>query len=187
MNERKSRILEAATSLFAQYGPAKTTMNDIAREAGVARQTLYNAYPNKDEVLRAVMRMASDKMHTQVMADWGEAKGLGAKLDIYFAAGPLTWYDMAKSSPQMAELFDGLHQVAKVEMAQVGQQWVASFAHMLEAEGVPAGQCETLADYVFSTAGNAKYNADNRAVVEGRLDLLKASVLALISEGQVAE
>ncbi len=182
MNERNSKILDAAKALFSRYGPVKTTMNDIAREAGVARQTLYNAYPNKDEVLRAVLRQSVEEMHGQVLADWGRANGLAEKLDIYFEAGPLTWYDLAQSSPEMAELFDGLHKIAKLEMDQAAALWVQAFQEMLADEGVPEGQRLGLADYICSTSGNAKYNAKSRETVVTRLALLKSSVLALIAQ-----
>ena len=60
MTEKNSQILDAAQSVFARYGVSKTTMNDIAREAGIARQTLYNKYPGKSEVLRACVRQYGD-------------------------------------------------------------------------------------------------------------------------------
>ena len=57
MNSRTQNILEAAQIVFARYGVSKTTMSDIAREAGVARQTVYNAFATKNEVLREVVRL----------------------------------------------------------------------------------------------------------------------------------
>ncbi|MCB0031981.1 MAG: helix-turn-helix transcriptional regulator, partial [Anaerolineales bacterium] len=35
--ERETRILQAAAQLFAHYGFDKTTVSDIAREAGVSK------------------------------------------------------------------------------------------------------------------------------------------------------
>jgi len=179
MSARNIKILEAAGQLFARYGVSKTTMNDIARDAGVARQTLYNAYPSKDEVLRAVIRLDIEETHRAVVTAWDEAGGLGEKLDIFFNAGPLKWYDMVQSSPDMAELFDGLHKVAKVELDQAAALWTASFADALAKEGVSEARRDGLADFIYSTSGNAKYNAQDRTVVETRLAMLKASVLAL--------
>ena len=61
MSERKVQILRAAEIVFSRYGVSKTTMNDIAKTAGVARQTLYNEYPNKESVLRATLRFGAEK------------------------------------------------------------------------------------------------------------------------------
>jgi TetR/AcrR family transcriptional repressor of mexJK operon len=52
-------ILEAATALFHEKG-ATTSMDEIARRAGVSRQTLYNRFPSKTEVARALAARRSD-------------------------------------------------------------------------------------------------------------------------------
>lgn len=49
--EVEQRILEAAEELFLHYGYDKTTMSDVAREAGIAKSTLYTRYPRKDKLL----------------------------------------------------------------------------------------------------------------------------------------
>jgi len=48
-----SRILDAATELFRAHGYRKTDMDDIARSVGLARNSLYRYYPNKDFILLA--------------------------------------------------------------------------------------------------------------------------------------
>ena len=68
MSERKVQILKAAEIVFSRYGVSKTTMNDIAKTAGVARQTLYNEYPNKESVLRATLRFGAEKTMADVEA-----------------------------------------------------------------------------------------------------------------------
>lgn len=46
-------ILEAAVKRFRYYGIAKTTMQEIAQDAGVAVGTLYLYFKNKDELVVA--------------------------------------------------------------------------------------------------------------------------------------
>lgn len=49
----QERGLDAALALVARWGVTKTTLGDVAREAGVARATLYRAFPGgKDELFR---------------------------------------------------------------------------------------------------------------------------------------
>ena len=48
---RRDQILRAATELFVAYGYKKTTMDDVAGAAGVAKGTLYLYYRNKAELL----------------------------------------------------------------------------------------------------------------------------------------
>ncbi len=60
IDERKSEaILEAATALFAEKGVA-ASMEEIARRAGVSKQTLYNRYASKVEIGRALAERRSD-------------------------------------------------------------------------------------------------------------------------------
>lgn len=185
MSDRNTRILEAAQSVFARYGVGKTTMNDIAREAGVARQTLYNSYPGKDEVVRAVVQNSFEQTFQQVADAWQTAHSLEDKLDVFFELGPLAWYDAVESSPDAAEFLDGVHMVAKEEMERAGQRGTEVFSAMLHeyAPGLAntPGGIEAIAEFIYSTAINAKKNAANRQVLEQRLAVLKASVLAMVA------
>ena len=50
-DEGRRVFLDAAMRCFALLGPDRTTMVDIARAAGVTRQTLYNHFPGGKETL----------------------------------------------------------------------------------------------------------------------------------------
>lgn len=51
--EQKQRaLLDAAIGVFARFGYRKTSMDDIARAAGVSRQGLYLLFSNKEELFR---------------------------------------------------------------------------------------------------------------------------------------
>jgi AcrR family transcriptional regulator len=43
-------ILDAMDTLMARYGYRKTTMDDLAREAGISKRTIYLYFPSKEEV-----------------------------------------------------------------------------------------------------------------------------------------
>jgi len=59
IDEQKSQaIMAAAVDLFARKG-AKASMAEIARMAGVSKQTLYNRYPSKAELARALLTQRS--------------------------------------------------------------------------------------------------------------------------------
>jgi AcrR family transcriptional regulator len=52
--ETRSRILDAAIECFAHFGNDKTTVNDVARAAGVSRQTVYRYFSDRTALLEAV-------------------------------------------------------------------------------------------------------------------------------------
>jgi AcrR family transcriptional regulator len=53
--ETRTSLLGAATELFTTKGWANTGMRDVAREAGVAVETLYSHYSSKRKLLDAVI------------------------------------------------------------------------------------------------------------------------------------
>ncbi len=50
----RRRIVEAATACLDRAGLAKTSLSDVAAEAGVTRQTVYRYFPSLKDILRAV-------------------------------------------------------------------------------------------------------------------------------------
>ena len=53
--ERERRILDAAADLFVHYGFDKTTVSDIAREAGISKGAIYLHFTSKDSLFEALM------------------------------------------------------------------------------------------------------------------------------------
>jgi AcrR family transcriptional regulator len=52
----RERLLEAAYACVARFGLAKTTVEDVVKESGVSRATVYRVFPGgKDELLREVV------------------------------------------------------------------------------------------------------------------------------------
>lgn len=184
MNQRNRQITEGAMRVFSRYGFAKTTMNDIAREAGVARQTLYNAYAGKDEVLRAAIKENMAKTYDEVIESWAQVNDFGAKLDLLFQHGPLLWYDMVQSSPEMADMVEGLHTVAKEELAAFAGRCVAAIeTELAPFEGNIIGQdlsVHAMAEFIYYAAINAKYGVPDRDALVQRLAVLRSSVLATL-------
>ncbi len=54
--ERAQRILDAAAVLILRWGYNKTTIDDIARQAGVAKGTIYLHWNTREELFTALMR-----------------------------------------------------------------------------------------------------------------------------------
>jgi AcrR family transcriptional regulator len=50
-----ARIIDATFALLAEQGLAGITMSAIATQAGIARQTLYNHFPDVDSIIAAAM------------------------------------------------------------------------------------------------------------------------------------
>src|SRR3954471_5680857 len=51
--ETRRRIAAATAELHAEVGPARTTIAEVARRAGVQRPTVYNNFPHERDLLAA--------------------------------------------------------------------------------------------------------------------------------------
>src|SRR3954453_5226831 len=51
--ETRQRIVEATSALHEEVGPARTTVAEIARRAGVQRLTVYNHFPDDAPLIGA--------------------------------------------------------------------------------------------------------------------------------------
>ena len=75
--ERADRILDAAADLIMHYGYDKTTVSDIAREAGVSKGAIYLHWRSKEDLFEALMhrenlRYAEDwiRLFAAETGDW---------------------------------------------------------------------------------------------------------------------
>jgi AcrR family transcriptional regulator len=71
------RIVDAALACLARQGLGKTTVDDIAREAGFSRATLYRTFPGgKDAVVAAVVETEVARLFSSLAVVMGEATDL---------------------------------------------------------------------------------------------------------------
>ncbi len=95
--ERTAQIIAAAIAAFARLGFDKTRMDDIAREAGVSKGTLYLYFKSKDEIITAVL----DQFFTDEMD--GVADLLAAPIPVAHKLETLIVQMMADTESQLGQ------------------------------------------------------------------------------------
>lgn len=60
--DRRDQILRAAARAFGRAGFAATSLDDVAREAGVTRAILYRHFDSKADLYRAVLEQAQRRL-----------------------------------------------------------------------------------------------------------------------------
>ena len=61
------RLLQATFACVARYGIAKTTVEDVAREAGVSRATVYRQFPGgKDQLVSDTIRWETARFFSEL-------------------------------------------------------------------------------------------------------------------------
>ena len=55
LNNTQNKIIEAAIVCVKRWGVEKVNLNDIAKEAGVTRPTVYSYFSNRDEIIQQAL------------------------------------------------------------------------------------------------------------------------------------
>jgi AcrR family transcriptional regulator len=166
-----SAVLEAAVGVFARFGFRKTSMDDVARAAGVSRQGLYLSFANKEELFRralvhslrsqlaaaiATLSRAEDGLETRLIAacmDWsGRFVGsLGADAtDLMCASTSLAGATLAEYEWQFEEALEkAMSGSAMADACAAADLEVADLARALHATARGLKQsCKTREEFV---------------------------------------
>ncbi|MGB5283736.1 MAG: TetR/AcrR family transcriptional regulator [Polyangiales bacterium] len=64
------QIIDAAIRVLARQGYAKTSLLEIAKEAGMSKGALHYHYPTKEALIHAVLETACNAVQTRTMQAW---------------------------------------------------------------------------------------------------------------------
>ena len=67
-DDSKQAILDCARELYIEYGLRRTTMEDVAKRAGIGRATLYRRFSDKEQLFQAVIMRDSQRDLAQIQA-----------------------------------------------------------------------------------------------------------------------
>jgi AcrR family transcriptional regulator len=81
------RVLDAALTCIARFGVAKTTVDDVAREAGLSRATVYRTFPGKQPLLDAVVAREVGRFEQVLFDAAATASALGDVVVALLVAG----------------------------------------------------------------------------------------------------
>lgn len=129
-NEDRTRILDAAYELFCRMGIQRSTMEDVARRAGVSRITVYRRFVTKDALVEEVVRREFRRYFDQFLAEIAQAETVADRVVLGFVSslrairrnaliGGLLATEANELVPSMA--VDGGRTVASVRQFLAGQ------------------------------------------------------------------
>lgn len=81
--DRKNTILLNARRHFSRYGFSKATMEEIARDCNITKPTLYNHFPSKAELFRAVIDSEQEECYSMIEQAIAEVTTASGKLRAY--------------------------------------------------------------------------------------------------------
>ena len=96
------RVME----VFSNYGFRKTSMSDLAEAAGVSRQTLYNRFKSKEDILTWAITGASDASADLAVAALEGAGSPQDRIVNFFTRWLGDYAPKIHGAPHGAEIFD---------------------------------------------------------------------------------
>lgn len=137
--ERRERLLAATLELSAAKGFARTTIQDICRQASVTSAHFYDEFPSREELLKALY---IEQMNTTTDAVVAALDGLPADVSTMIRVGLGAYIHSMLDDPRRAHVI--LFEVfALPEGVQIGESTVNAFISLLEGYGamlIAAGQ-----------------------------------------------
>lgn len=182
-DETEDRLARAALAVFRRDGPKQTRMERIAAEAGLSKPTLYARFPSKDAALAGAIRLAQAEALRALEQAWSGAGDVPQKLDIFFDLLVLAGFDILHDAPDPAafETALGAQSRAAIIASRTAQCAVLQRLFHEAGPGQPdGGGAQDLAEFVVTSALNAKRLAPDRAALERYLSVLKRATLGLL-------
>lgn len=111
-DQRRAAILTQAFAAFTTYGYRRTTMDDIARAAGLSRPALYLLYRNKADIFRGCMQALMAEMRVSVAKCFADEAGTVSKVEEALNEAIIRPYRKIAETPHGTEIFDAKYDFA---------------------------------------------------------------------------
>lgn len=190
---KPNAIVLAALELFTRYGYRKTSIDDIAQAAQVAKRTVYLHFENKAAVFLAMLEYLGDQVRQRCAA--AESAGgtavdrLTGLLDAFFGLG----FELFSKSEHMPELEETFSKLARARIGSLNAEYherLARFLRSLQKTGDIGGPpqgltVEQIVHILVRTAEGAKHDPDiqgDRKGLERRLRELATLAVAAMKK-----
>ncbi len=132
----RDRILRAATELFVAYGYRKTSVEDVAGAAGVAKGTVYLYYRSKAELLLHAIALQKREYLVELAPGFDASRPPAERLREILRLGLVLAHEMPllhRASAGDHEIEEALREVDAGTMAQVNDMQVGYFVELIAA------------------------------------------------------
>jgi AcrR family transcriptional regulator len=190
---RPNAIVLAGLKLFAQYGYRKTSIDDIADAAQVAKRTVYLHFENKAAVFLAILEYLGDQVRQRCAAAEGAGgtavDRLAGLLDAYYGMA----FELFSKSEHMPELEETFSTLARARIGDLNTEYedrLARFLRSLQRTGSIGGPpqgltVEQIVHILVQAAEGAKHDPEvqgDRKGLERRLRELAILAIAAMNK-----
>lgn len=140
-NDKRATILNAALEVFTTYGFRKTSMDDIARMAGMSRPALYQVFKNKTEIFRALAAEMMAEATRKADAEFDRPGSFRDRLWRAIEKSILEVHRFIDETPHGKELIGISDEIA----ADVNESWTQAMVELV-SRGIARAQADGLVD-----------------------------------------
>jgi AcrR family transcriptional regulator len=173
-SDRRAQILDAAVSVFFRYGLNKTTMDDVARAAGLSRQGLYLQFSSKDVLFEAAVRHAVVGAVSNAKAALRGEGSVAERLLAAFVAYSSLHFAHPSSAEHLSELMSAAMAVCADALNEANADFAAAVARAVKDFAGDGVSAKDLATTLLAAAGGLKHETFNRdAYVAGMKSVIR--------------
>lgn len=122
--ETRDQIIEIATKAFLHYGFKNVTVDEIARQAGISKKTLYKEFSKKDDLVLASVQFYNERHWNEMLEIMDKSKNAIEELvGVFF---------------HMATMFKGMNPVCFVDLQRY---YSKAFKYMEEFKNTKLHDC----------------------------------------------
>ena len=169
---RQAEILDAALEVFLRFGFKKTSMDDLARAAGLSRQGLYLHFPNKEVLFEAMVIRSMGDLRRNAQTGLAQTQlDIRERLLDAFQA----MHGGAVGSGALDELIATTAAMVGPAMRDLEETFVADVTRALADAGVDKGWAQeglsarSLAEHLSESSAGIKHKAKSPAEYRERM------------------
>ncbi|MCO5064624.1 MAG: TetR/AcrR family transcriptional regulator [Rhizobiaceae bacterium] len=136
---KKLRALEGAMKAFFSYGYQRTSMDDIAKAAGMSRPALYLLFRNKADIFQEGAVRVFERSAMRLENVLNGPGSLSERLFQSIDQGMISIMAKVNASPHGSELIDMKHELSGGFMHDWHERSVGLFKEAIEAEAASTG------------------------------------------------
>ena len=175
------RAVAAATGVFLRYGFARSTMGDIAQQAGMSRPALYLLFPGKEEVFAAVVHKLNADQLVAIRAQLPALSTLREKLMHACQTWGAHGAELMAAHPDARDLFDVSRPPVREIYAAFEALIVELVGPALEASALPLTPEALARGLTYAMRGYKDTAADvedMRRLIAGEVEVVSAALSA---------
>src|SRR6266849_4433660 len=148
-SDKRVRILEAAQNLFLRYGVKRTSLDDVVREAGIAKGTLYLYFDSKDVLFAGVAERLCEEVLRNAEEAIASSSSLTGRIVGFLDAYIGSMHRLTAQSPHIAELTESKEALAAAIYGVFNRKMKDLLRKVLKDGGIERGDA---VDMFFAAA-----------------------------------